>query len=130
MADATDALLQTWETNYKKGLLSFWILLVLHERPAYALELGEIVKQASGGSLTADENSIYRALNRFERLDLLRGESRPSNLGPDRRYYRLTARGLDLLRQFTERNILPFRRDEVQQRLEALFSPSEPAEEA
>jgi DNA-binding PadR family transcriptional regulator len=117
-------LLQIWESNYKKGLLSFWILLVLHEQPCYARELGRLIEGASGGSVTADDNSLYRALNRFERLDLVRGESRPSSLGPDRRYYQLTAKGVRLLRQFTERNILVFRRAEVQRRLEALMSPA------
>ena len=118
-------LLLRWESNYKKGLLSFWVLLVLREQPSYALELGGQIEQASAGSLTADDNSLYRALNRFERLDLIRGESRPSDVGPDRRYYRLTAKGVGLLRKFTERNILIFQRPEVQQRLEALFTAEE-----
>ena len=125
MSHDLDDLLLTWESNYKKGLLSFWMLLVLREQPAYALELGGLVQQASAGSLSADDNSIYRALNRFEGFDLVRGESRPSSLGPDRRYYRLTAKGVGLLRKFTERNILIFQRQEVQQRLEALFMAEE-----
>src|SRR3990172_12714616 len=124
MTDMNDLLLR-WESNYKKGLLSFWVLLVLREQPSYALELGGQIEQASAGSLTADDNSLYRALNRFERLDLIRGESRPSDVGPDRRYYRLTAKGVGLLRRFTERNILIFQRQEVQQRLEALFMAEE-----
>ncbi|HKY83366.1 MAG TPA: PadR family transcriptional regulator [Anaerolineales bacterium] len=127
MSQLNDLLL-TWESNYKKGLLSFWVLLVLREQPAYARELGALIEQASAGSLTADDNSLYRALNRFEGLDLIRAESRPSDVGPDRRYYRLTAKGVGLLRKFTERNILIFQRHEVQQRLEALFSPAEAAE--
>ena len=125
MSHDLDDLLLTWESNYKKGLLSFWILLVLHELPAYALELAALVEQASAVSLSADDNSLYRALNRFERLALIRGESRPSDVGPDRRYYRLTAKGVGLLRRFTERNILIFQRQEVQQRLEALFMAEE-----
>jgi len=32
-----DALLLKWEEAYKKGLLSFWILLLLHERPQLSL---------------------------------------------------------------------------------------------
>ncbi len=78
MSHDLDDLLLTWELNYKKGLLSFWMLLVLRQQPAYALELGGLVVQASAGSLSADDNSIYRALNRFERFDPIRGESRPS----------------------------------------------------
>jgi PadR family transcriptional regulator PadR len=129
MADSHELLL-TWESNYKKGLLSFWILLVLHEQPAYALELGRLVEQASAESLSADDNSIYRALNRFERFGLIRGESRPSSLGPDRRYYRLTAKGLGLLRQFAERNILVFQNDGVRGRVRSLFAARPSVEES
>jgi len=130
MSHDLDDLLLTWESNYKKGLLSFWMLLVLREQPAYALELGGLVEQASAGSLSADDNSIYRALNRFEGFDLIRGESRPSSLGPDRRYYRLTAKGLGLLRQFAERNILVFNNDGVRGRLEGLFAAPPVVEES
>src|SRR3990170_2072380 len=121
MPDTLDDLLLTWETNYKKGLLTFWMLLVLHRQPAYALELGELVEQASLGTLSADENSIYRALSRFERLRLLEGEWRPSDLGPARRYFRLSDKGLQLLRAFTERNITVFQRRDVQRRIRALL---------
>ena len=121
MPDTLDDLLLTWETNYKKGLLTFWMLLVLHRQPAYALELGELVEQASLGTLSADENSIYRALSRFERLGLLEGEWRPSDVGPARRYFRLSDKGLQLLRAFTERNITVFQRRDVQRRIRALL---------
>ena len=40
---ALDQLLFKWEGVYKKGLLSFWILLLLDERPSYAYEMaGEV----------------------------------------------------------------------------------------
>ena len=122
-------LLQVWETTYKKGLLSFWILLVLHRQAAYARELGRLVEQASGGTLTADDNSLYRALNRFERVGLIAGEPRPSKVGPDRRYYRLTGKGRRLLRRFAERNILVFQRDDVRRRVAALFAARQPKQE-
>jgi hypothetical protein len=32
-------LLTKWEESYKKGLLSFWILLLLYERPSYPYEM-------------------------------------------------------------------------------------------
>ena len=62
----TDALLLKWEESYKKGLLSFWILLLLYERPSYPFEMRPLIEEISQGSITVDENSIYRALNRFE----------------------------------------------------------------
>jgi DNA-binding PadR family transcriptional regulator len=121
MPDDVSELLLTWESNYKKGLLSFWMLLVLHDRPAYALELGGLVEAWSEGTLTADDNSLYRALNRFERVGLLEGEWRPSEVGPDRRYFRLSPKGAELLRAFTERNIALFQRPPVRRRIRALL---------
>ena len=34
-------LLEQWEGVFKKGLLTFWVLLLLHERPMYVFEMGE-----------------------------------------------------------------------------------------
>ena len=43
----TDALLLKWEEVYKKGLLSFWILLLLNERPSYPFEMRPLIPPVS-----------------------------------------------------------------------------------
>ncbi len=103
-----DDLLETWESTYKKGLLSFWILLLLDQRPTYAFEMNPLIRELSQNSISADDNSLYRALNRFEQLGLITSQRQPSELGPARRYYSLTAQGRDLLIRFTQRNLLVF----------------------
>jgi PadR family transcriptional regulator PadR len=118
-------LLETWEGTYKKGLLSFWLLLLLNERPCYAGEMGLLVRELSQNTLSADDNSIYRALNRFEELGIIRGELQPSSLGPSRRYYQLTLAGSDLLVEFTRRNILVFQSPEVAGRIGKLLDGKE-----
>ena len=65
------ALLDQWESVYKKGLLTFWLLLLLHERPMYAFEMGQELDAISRGTTTADEKSLYRALRRFEAMGLV-----------------------------------------------------------
>ena len=112
-----DELLKNWEDVYKKGLLTLWLLLFLHERPAYAYELSVAIGQLSQGTIMADDNSIYRALNRFESLGLVESELRQSEVGPQRRYYQLTKAGLELLRQFIQRNILLFEQPDIAARL-------------
>jgi PadR family transcriptional regulator, regulatory protein PadR len=111
-------LLKKWEEAYKKGLLSFWLLLLLHEQPAYPYALGEAVLQLSQGTVGTDEQSIYRALNRFQSMGLVKSELAKSPIGPARRYYSLTEKGTELLREFTRRNILifddPFIQEHVQ----------------
>ncbi len=115
-------LLTKWEQVYKKGLLSFWILLFLHDRPAYAYELKGAITELSMGSLSAEDNSIYRALNRFESMGIVDSELKESSTGPHRRYYRLTAIGNDLLAQFIRRNILIFESHDVAARIHTVVN--------
>jgi PadR family transcriptional regulator PadR len=124
-----DELLANWEEVYKKGLLTFWLLLFLHERPAYAYEAGSAVEQLSLSTVSADENSIYRALNRFETLGMVRSELRESEIGPKRRYYRLTPAGAGLLAAFVRRNILVFENPDVRKRIQAVLGDNPPRKE-
>ena len=114
-------LLTKWEKAYKKGLLSFWILLLLHENPAYPYALGEAIRELSQGSVSTDEQSIYRALNRFRSMGLVKTELMKSPIGPQRRYYCLTEKGTDLLNEFIRRNILIFETSAVQERIQSVL---------
>ncbi|MBN2084955.1 MAG: PadR family transcriptional regulator [Anaerolineales bacterium] len=113
--------LSNWEDVYKKGLLTFWLLLFLHQRPAYAYEAGAEVERLSQGTVHADENSIYRALNRFESLGLAKSELRESEIGPKRRYYSLSRAGSAILAGFINRNILVFDNPAVRNRIQAVL---------
>ena len=113
-------LLEQWENIYKRGLLTFWILLILRERPMYVLEMEEILTSASLGTMGADERSLYRALPRFERAGFVESEWQASDVGPQRRYYRLSALGTELLRRFAKRNILLFQEPDIAERLALL----------
>jgi PadR family transcriptional regulator PadR len=114
------SLLEQWEGVFKKGLLTFWVLLLLHDRPMYVFEMGEALEAISRGTMTADDRSLYRALRRFERAGFVESEWQDSDVGPRRRYYRLSALGTELLRRFAQRNILLFQKPEVTQRLTRL----------
>jgi PadR family transcriptional regulator PadR len=116
-----EKLLANWEEVYKKGLLSFWLLLLLHEEPSYAYQAARELGQFSQGTISADENSIYRALSRFESLGIVTSETRGSDMGPDRKYYSLSAMGKELLRQFVRRNLLIFEETSVRTRIHALL---------
>ena len=101
-------LLDQWESNYKKGLLTFWLMMMLHKRPMYVFEMGQALVDASQGTITADGKSLYRALRRFERIGLVESRWQASEVGPRRRYYQLTGLGTELLRRFVRRNLLIF----------------------
>jgi PadR family transcriptional regulator, regulatory protein PadR len=80
-------LLQTWEEIYKRGLLTFWLLLLLAERPSYAYEMSSAIQELSQETMSVNEQSIYRALSRFEGMSLVAGVAGPSQIGPPRKYY-------------------------------------------
>lgn len=115
------ALLNQWESVYKRGLLTFWLLLLLHERPMYVFEMGQELDTVSRGTTTADEKSLYRALRRFGAMGLVESTWQPSDVGPRRRYYHLTELGAKLLRRFAQRNVLIFQEPSVARRLDALL---------
>lgn len=117
-----DLLLENWESVYKKGLLTFWLLLLLDEKPSYPYEMSAEVTRLSEGMISADGNSIYRAINRFEEMGLVASESGESKLGPPRKYYRLTDDGRELLRRFIERNILIFQHPAVAERIQHVMN--------
>ena len=103
-----DELILKWDESYKKGLLSFWMLMQLQERPSYAFEMNKLIQDLSKGTISAEDNSIYRALNRFEGLEIVSSKLQPSDHGPDRRYYQLTEKGFALLQLFIQRNLMVF----------------------
>jgi DNA-binding PadR family transcriptional regulator len=113
-----DRLLENWESVYKKGLLTFWLLLLLNEKPCYPYEMSAEVIRLSEGTISADDNSIYRAISRFEEMGLVVSERGESQLGPPRKYYRLTEDGRELLRRFIQRNILIFQQPAVAARIQ------------
>jgi PadR family transcriptional regulator, regulatory protein PadR len=108
-----DALLAQWEETYKKGLLSFWLLLLLDQRKAYPYEIKAAIAEMSHTTINADENSIYRALNRFADSGIVDSEVIPSGTGPNRRYFFLTRLGHELLTRFIARNILVYEQPDV-----------------
>lgn len=122
--DDIGELLNKWEETYKKGLLSFWILLLLYERPSYPYEMSAEVAKISQGTISVDDNSIYRALNRFESVGIVKSELQQSNTGPQRRYYSLTNTGKALLTEFIQRNIQVFETPSVSERIATVLQNS------
>jgi DNA-binding PadR family transcriptional regulator len=118
-------LLEQWESVYKKGLLTFWLLLLLHDRPMYVFEMGQALAAISQGTVTADDKSLYRALRRFAATGLVESAWQPSAVGPRRRYYHLTELGTELLRRFVRRNVLIFQDPAVAAGLDHLLQGDE-----
>ena len=108
-----ETLLAQWEETYKKGLFSFWLLLLLAQRKAYPYEIKAAISEMSHTTINADENSIYRSLNRLADSGIVDSQVLPSETGPSRRYFFLTELGRELLTRFIDRNILVYEQPDV-----------------
>lgn len=98
-------LLDTWESTYRKGQLTLWLLLALRDEPRYAADIKVFVESRTGGTITCEDQSLYRALRKFYDLEIVDYKLREGNKGPDRKYYFLTDIGRNLLKQFIQRNV-------------------------
>lgn len=99
-------LLYGWEEVYKKGQLTFWILLAVRDVPRHMKGIKDFIMTNTYGVFTVDDNSMYRALQRYEKAGLIIHELAPGKGGPERKMFSLTILGGELLDQFTSRNIV------------------------
>lgn len=104
--DYEQKLLQGWEEVYKKSQLTFWILLALKDSPKHMAEIKDYILLKTNGTLEADDKSMYRALRRYTDVDMLSFNLEQNDSGPDRKIYKLTDTGLNVLSSFSRRNIL------------------------
>ena len=108
-----DELLNAWEETYKKGQLTFWVLLSLKESSKCVEDIKDFVENASEGTMTCEEQSLYRNLRKFQHLDIVTYENKKVSKGPDRKYFHLTENGNLLFKRFVERNILIFTKSSI-----------------
>ena len=80
----------------RKGLLEFLVLQIIAAEKVYA---ADILKQLSATEFATQEGTLYPLLSRMRREGLLDYEWKESESGPPRKYYQLTARGREHLRE-------------------------------
>ena len=108
-----DELLSAWEETYKKGQLTFWVFLALKESNKCVEEIKEFVEKASEGTMSCEEQSLYRNLRKFQHLNIVAYDNKKVSKGPDRKYYYLTENGNELFNRFVERNIMIFTKESI-----------------
>ena len=82
------------ETQMRKGMLVYCVLLLLKDGKVYTSELIRALRQAE---LIVVEGTLYPLLNRLAKDGLLAYEWQESEQGPPRKYYWLTPEGQKLL---------------------------------
>jgi PadR family transcriptional regulator PadR len=74
-----------------KGILDGCVLAVIEKEAVYGYELSKKLQDI--GLRDVSEGTIYPVLLRLQKNGLIRGEMRPSDSGPNRKYYFLTDAG-------------------------------------
>ncbi len=82
------------ETQMRKGMLVYCVLLLLKDGKVYTSEIIRALRQAE---LIVVEGTLYPLLNRLAKDKLLSYEWQESEQGPPRKYYWLTSDGKKLL---------------------------------
>lgn len=86
-------------TPIKKGLLEFLVLKIIAANQVYA---ADILKQLSATEFATQEGTLYPLLSKMRREELVDYEWKESEAGPPRKYYELTSKGKEQLRETAE----------------------------
>ncbi len=105
LSDYEQTLLEGWEDVYKKGQLTLWVLLALHEGPKHMSQIKEFIAISTNDTQTADDQSMYRALRRYDDAELVQYETVKSSNGPDLKIYSITQTGHKVLATFVKHNV-------------------------
>lgn len=98
VSDAVDSIVETWESQLRKGVLEFIVLLCLRNQEHYGYALIQEVKERTSMEIT--EGTIYPLLDRLKSHDLVTAQwEEPEEGGVPRKYYHLTARGGTVLEE-------------------------------
>lgn len=92
IVENNDFLVQS-ETQMRKGMLTYCILLLLGDGKIYTSEIIHALRQAK---LIVVEGTLYPLLSRLAKDELLAYEWQESEQGPPRKYYWLTDEGQKL----------------------------------
>jgi PadR family transcriptional regulator PadR len=86
-------------TSIRKGLLEFLLLKIISADKVY---VADILRQLKDTEFATQEGTLYPLLSKMRREKLLDYEWKESDAGPPRKYYELTARGREQLRETAE----------------------------
>ena len=88
--------IENTKAQMRKGVLEYCILSILKNGEAYPSEIIEKLKE---GKLIVVEGTLYPLLTRLKNADILAYRWEESKSGPPRKYYQLTNKGEEFLKE-------------------------------
>jgi PadR family transcriptional regulator PadR len=83
-------------SSIRKGLLEFLVLKIISADHVYA---ADILKELNATEFATQEGTLYPLLSKLRREELVDYEWKESEAGPPRKYYKLTGKGREQLRE-------------------------------
>lgn len=102
--DPAETLLRKFQKELSAGTVSLALMGVLAgaAEPMYGYQIAKRLEQVGDGVLAGKQSALYPVLRNLEGAGLLDSFVEPSVSGPPRRYYRITAAGRDVLRDWAQ----------------------------
>ena len=97
-----DVHLRKFQKELSSGTVSLALLAVLAKapEPLYGYLIAKELERVGDGVLSGKQSALYPVLRNLEAAGLLESFVEPSDAGPPRRYYRITAPGRSALRDW------------------------------
>ncbi|TWT17807.1 PadR family transcriptional regulator [Luteimonas marina] len=97
--DQGDPQLRKFQKELSAGTVSLALLAVLAAsgEPMYGYQIAKTLERFGEGVLSGKQSALYPVLRNLQAAGLLDSFVEPSDAGPPRRYYRITAAGHDTL---------------------------------
>ena len=86
-------------SSIRKGMLEFLVLKIIAADQVYA---ADILQALNATDFATQEGTLYPLLSKLRREELVDYEWKESESGPPRKYYKLTAKGREQLRETLE----------------------------
>jgi len=93
-----------WQIQVRKGLIEYSILFILSKKNLHGYGIVQEIRMLDGFEVT--ESAIYPILSRFHKVKMLALIKEPSEVGPPKSIYSITALGktrLLIMRKFLKR---------------------------
>ncbi len=87
------------QSQMRKGILEYCILAIIGKEEIYA---SDIITQLKDAELIVVEGTLYPLLNRLKNAEFLKYNWRESIMGPPRKYYSITEKGLAFLEELNK----------------------------
>ena len=88
--------IENTKAQMRKGVLEYCILLIMKEKPVYAVN---VIRKLREANMVVVEGTVYPLLTRLKNEGLLAYNWQESTQGPPRKYYELTEKGRTFLEE-------------------------------